>query len=273
VLLLILSIHTIIDVLENLGWLPEWIDRRLHKKREATMQHTLESIGVTPKIPWVKSVNQALDIKSEIALPEAHPELKERLRNIVSKYIESHRFTIGSTSRIPVKYFINLRHAFCAAPKDEIDKQLAEIMLAHIKECFKRNSLSASAVVARKNGLNILGYLVARAMGLPLLLYTEDVSIWCAENGKDGSIHPRHIDYNLPKFSTAIIVDDSCVGGGSFKDLADDLRKHGINIEHAFVLFTRKEVDAVQSLRSHGLTLHPLDSYSDAELSQLYAAQ
>lgn len=287
-LFVILSVHIIIDVLDKIGWLPESLEKMLHKHKKAlilevlaeagvkprsyeeVVRHTLDALGVKPKVPWVKSINQVLDIRSEISLPESHPNLQELLGRIVAQYIEENEFTIGSTSKVPVQYYVNLRHAFCAAPYEEIDKRLAEIMLAHIKECFRRDGISTDAVVARKSGLNILGYLVARAMGLPLLLYTEDVSVWTPHPGESPTSRPRVIDYYLPPNSKAIIVDDSCVGGGSFRDLANNLRSNNILVAHAFVLFARREIDVVQALRSDGIELHALDFYCDADLQELY---
>lgn len=268
-ILVIVSVHTLVDILDKVGYLPEWIEKKLHGHKEKEILEIISKLGIDQKARWFRSVNQVLEIRSEIAPCDFNPHLRDHLRIIVKDYIEEGRYTIGSNSKIPVKFFVNLRHAFCTSPSCEYDKRLAEIMLAQIRDTFRRDGISAGVVVGRKNGLNLLAYIVARSMGLPLLLYSEDVSIWNPRNGEAATARPRHLDYDLPVGAEAIIVDDSCVGGGSFKDLALDLKRQNIKVEHAFILFCRKEVNACKALLQDGITLHFIDEYNDNDLSEM----
>lgn len=268
-ILVIVSIHTIVEILDKIGYLPGWLGQKLHKRNEKTIVEILSKLGINQKARWIRSIDQVLDIPSPFPDNEVNPVLRDHLRRIVKDYIEEGAYVIGSTSQVPVQYFVNLRHAFCSSPEREFDKRLAGIMLTYIRDTFRREGISADAVAARRGGLTLLAYLVARAMGIQLLLYSEDAAVWNPRKGEQAKSRPRHMDYDLPPGTQAIIIDDSCVGGGSFRDLARDLKRHGIIVSHAFVLFCRKEVDARTALQQDGITFHSIDEYRDDDLRDL----
>lgn len=265
-LIILLSAHTLLEFLSHLGFLPDPVEEYLEKKRQKRakelIDHTIASMGLTQLTEHVKvgrTVSEVLNFAESEVIDDLGPLLDE----IVAKSIEKGQFLIGSNTKQPVHYFVNLRKIFCQNHGEQ-DRQMANIMIQFVKEKFLLNQLTCDFVVARKEGLVLLAYLVAKAMGKPLLLHSETPSVW-----DKPTTQPKFFDYSVAKDSKAILVDDSCVGGTSFQTIASDLKAKGVHLEHVFVLFCRKECAAEAFLTKHKLQLHSIRQYDDITLAPM----
>lgn len=266
-ILILLTIRTIIDLLLALNLAPRMLKTWSTESRREEFRDFIGMVGIDEQIRRARSIAQVLRVSREFH--EDNSQLQKRLEKIVSKYIDQGKYSIGSVSKQRVRYFLNLRHAFCAMnPAEEIDRVLAEIMLAYVTNECQREGISFDLVVSRRSGLDVLGYLVAKAMETPFLLYSTGDGVWQASTS-DTDLKRRPIDYQPHPARNAIIIDDSCVGGGDFRDMARDLKDYGVTVTHVFVLFCRKEVDAAEKLRREDMRLHALDIYGDDRLESL----
>lgn len=269
VVIVLLTVRTVLDALVALNLAPPRLRRWLTASRREELRALIKELGLEEQIERARSTAQVLSIRREFH--ENDDKLRQRLDRIVARHIDEGDYSIGSTTKRGVKYFVNVREAFCNPPLDEeFDRVLAEIMIDFIANKMQSDGISFDMVVARRNGLDILGYLVAKSMRKPLLLYSDhDGGVWLRSNGE---AEQKMLDYHPDRVRRAIIVDDSCVGGSEFREMAATLRRDSVQVKHVFVLFCRAEVDAAAKLGKDWLTLHALDAYDDERLGKLLEA-
>jgi len=269
VLLALLTVRTILDALVALGLAPKKLRDWLAYNRREELRTLITELGLQDQVKRARSTAQVLSIRREFH--EENDKLRARLEAIVASHIDEGDYRIGSTSKHSVNYFANLRQAFCeATPGEELDRVLAEIMIEFIANECRKSCISFDLVVARRNGLDVLGYLVAKSMNKPFLLYSARDGVFVRSKGKS---EVKVLDYTPERNHRAIIVDDSCVGGSEFREMASALKESGSVVTDVFVLFCREEVNAAKSMANDKLTLHALDSYGDERLGRLREKQ
>jgi len=257
VIVLAVSIKSVVDVLKTTGiFHPSWMDT-IYRNEDEKIKKTLQELGVLEKVDHYKSLTKSLNINTSITNSD---ESKEILTLLAKKYTERANLIVGDTTQQEIKYYLNLRKAFLNGDAERIVQMMCSLIVNKSRE----QSIVYDCIISRKNALDLLGYEVAKRLQVPFILYHEQKSIL---NMKDHSVEP--FDYLPDDIQYPIIVDDSNMGGTSMVDLA--IRYHqetDINIQHAFILFTRN-INSVDKLKAANVTLHFLAAYCDEDLKEL----
>lgn len=255
IIVLAVSIRSVIDVLKATGVFPRsWVNF-IYKNEDEKIKRTLQELGVLSKVNHYKALTLGLNSKF---VGMSDDQCKEQISNLSKSFIENSPLIVGDSTKEKLNYYLNLRGAFTSGRAE----LMVELICSFLSNTASKEAIEYDCIISRKSGLDLLGYHVAHIFGLPFILYHDQRSIL-----KDSKI--KSFDYLPEEVQKPIIIDDSCMGGSSIASLAMDYKEEtGVQIEHAFVLFIRKEA-SVEKLNKVGVNLHYLEFYDDEKLKKL----
>ena len=229
VILIILSIATLVTVLDYLGWLPPKARRFLHLNRAQDTVETLKEFGI--------NVRNYKDATMALRFPKG--EDPKSIIQLTIKAMKQHLFNekcaVGHTNRTEIPRYYDIIGAVCS-PQKAAD--LASLMAKYWTYYFKNNAdkidLGFDFVVTPKGGSPTLGYEFAKLLDVPFALHEESDRI---HNHADDARTRFDMETILPKRQRALVVDDSITGGTMVNKTIKDLRKYGYEATACFVIF------------------------------------
>lgn len=253
VVLLILSVSTIISVVESVGLMPESISRKLRKNRNSDVVMVLKDLGVD-----FHEERRSRLFKKISSFLRSEKEFEERVRNSLKKDTLNGSFLVGQRNEVSIEKFIDVMSAVCNENKAVVYARYLSTFFYRtvcIDNGFNENDFDF--IVTPKSGSPILGYEFAKIIGKPLVLHNHKEqkyrTIQCDD--KEGAFDA---DFTIIAGMKALIVDDSTTGGGKVIDAINDLRKLGCKVENCVVLFEPQAKNVSQILEDHNVKLHSI---------------
>jgi orotate phosphoribosyltransferase len=246
----ILAVGGLPAILDYAGFLPQWLARWIARNRlESTLQ-ALKRIGV--RVSWNEE-QQTLNIiqRTLSATSIMEPAYKVHLRHLLDEDSFVGSVDIGVTRKFTSEKFIDVMGGSTDPARV---KEYARILNTHLGI---ENIPDFDLIATPKEGTPILGYEFSVLTGKPLILGV-------IEKAKNASqIMGNHVILDYPKSlllqdKRALLVDDSTTGGRKMMDLAEELRRAGVTVEDAFVLFEPKGKGAREKLKRQGINLHAI---------------
>ncbi len=264
-IILLLGIKAVFDVGHYVGLLPGFIQRRLEAKEESATMRVLRRLGIVRMIPEIKEMKAFNDIDPT----ELSRNYKGVAEQLIKPLVEKRgAFTIGRHVRMSSPYYVGLREALVEWGNATT---AAKILAAFIRDTIKTRGkegapVNYDLVVGHRDGSPLLAAAAAKNVRTPCVLFGERPRI------SDSSVDRFHLD-GLPRESatgrSAILVDDSTTDGEMLISIANALRRRGITVEHAFVVFTRTVGGAAQVLEDGGIQLHAILPLSEDDLGRM----
>lgn len=228
-ILIILSIATLVTVLDYLGWLPPKVRRFLRLNRVQDTMETLKEFGINTRA-YCDATMPLRFPKSNDPVDTINCTIRE-----MKHYLFNEKCAVGHTNRTEIPRYYDIIGAVCSPQKAE---QFASLMTKYWGHFFKENSgkieLGFDFVVTPKGGSPTLGYEFAKLMGVPFALHEENDRI---HNHADNVRTRFDMEAILSIQKRALIVDDSITGGTMVNSTIKDLRKYGYNVTACFVIF------------------------------------
>jgi len=260
IIMLLITVRSIIDVANGMGFLPKSCYKFLYRHEEERLKNLLDELGVLPRKDYYKALTISLD-NPHLRTSDME-DIKKCFQNICKPYIEDvgkDNIVVGDKTRLPIRYYLNLRKAFC----DGHDMDLSDLMASFIMNEMRTNKIIFDCIVSRKSALDLLGYTLSKMLKLPFILYHDQPSIFYPGTGKI-----KDFDFIPNDKKKPLIVDDSCVGGNSILEMANSLRSYGFEVNDAFCFYSRSP-DSESVLNNNGIKLHYLECYDDKTLASL----
>lgn len=159
---------------------------------------------------------------------------------------------IGYAPNLRVEVFVDLLSAVLVPSR-------GRILVDALVESLPKLDLKANGIVAPKWGNPVLGYELAQALDLPLLL------------ARDDRLFGRWFDGMLERERNWLLVDDVASDGERLAELVERAQDEGIQISSARFVVIRREGDARRALESEHVLAEGLREWDDDELRQLQA--
>lgn len=247
IIIALLGFSTLIQICDMIGFLPEWLRKRLRVNKSQDTLEVLKEFGINTNMYRRKN--------AIVGIPRDYDS--KNLENDIGKKLEELKINInvsvGKTRKTELNYYIDLIGHSCS---EECAQAYARILTSYWADMIE-NSLSVNNpvidfVVTPKDGSPILGYEFAKLINKPFVLHEEsprfdseedDMRKWfdCAAIPPDGS--------------KALIVDDSTTGGRKVLSTIEDLRKYGYIVSECLVVFEPQNKDARKKLFDQDVNL------------------
>lgn len=230
VILWLLSVATLIFILDVIGLLPPRVAKWLAKNRLDSTIRALQSLGVRVSWDGDKPSPSTLLSRTVHSLLGKEPEYRSHLTAMLAQHTMATEVDVGQRRTFAAASFIDV---IGNTTHPETARQYARILYTHL---HAEGLLDFDFVATPKDGAPLLGYEFAILAGKPFILGVCD-------KGRDptGKIRSHLIlDYPLHMSLEAqrgILIDDSTTGGRKMVDLAKVLRAEGATITKAAVLF------------------------------------
>ncbi len=177
-----------------------------------------------------------------------------------SSYVTSE---VGKNIISTYKYYVNLRSIL---PSSNDATQLSYVLSGFIYDMIEEHNLHYDYVAVNRNGNSILGYLISNFLSIPLLIVNYD-SRWVLD-GKRVKVDGIGKDVN-PNEKKVFLVDDAVSDGTILKESCSVLGEYGFISTDVYVLFSRKEDDAIGEYNKIGLSLYSIFNLGDSEIKQI----
>lgn len=257
IILALVTIRSILDVAKGMGFLPMKWYNWLYRSEELRFKSLLTDLGIMPRKKHFQAMTNFLD-NPNLQHSISPKEIKNKFLIICKKHIDKQSLTVGDSKDLKVEYFLHLRRAFITG----YDMELVKIMSSFVINTSKEKGITYDAIVSRKGALDLLGYLVAKRLNQPFVLFHDFENIM----SETGAVY---FDYLPPSVKNPLIVDDACASGDSILQMGNLLKTAmNINEVNAFVLFTRK-ADTKEKLQKNGILLHEIAHFEDSDLENL----
>jgi orotate phosphoribosyltransferase len=230
VILWLLSLATIIFILDVIGLLPPWLAKWLAQNRLDATIRALKSLGV--KVAWDGDkpaapgrLSRAID-----SLLGEEPEYKARLKAMLAQHTLNAPVDVGQRRTFALQSFVDV---IGSTTDPEAARHYARILYTHL---HAEKLLDFDFVATPKDGAPLLGYEFAILAGKPLVLGV------CSKGNDSTGKSRSHLILDYPlhmslEARTGLLVDDSTTGGRKMVALAKILRAEGATIQKAAVLF------------------------------------
>lgn len=229
IILIVLSLATLLGVLDYVGWLPAKVRRFLRLNRARDTMETLEEFGVDTR--------NYRDANLTLRFPkgEDSQNIIKVTKRAMEQYLINEKCAVGHTNKTELKRYYDIIGAVCSYTKAEhFASLMGKYWTNYSKSHDDRPDLGFDFVVTPKGGSPTLGYEFAKLMGVPFVLHEERARI---HNRPDDVRTYFDMETILPKDRRALIVDDSITGGRMMNGTIKDLRKYGYSVSAAFVIF------------------------------------
>ncbi|MCJ8318579.1 MAG: hypothetical protein MJK12_03030 [Colwellia sp.] len=254
------------------GVLEEILERHFGEKIkevvDSSIVETLSDTGIYRVLDENKSIYSILTknfIDSEIKKNSA--DYRSRLIHIIQKNSKNIPSKVGLKSPSNYEYYINLRSIL---PNSAEATMLSYILTGFILDSIENDNKRYDFIAVNRNGNSILGYLISNFLSLPLVIVNYD-SRW-ELGGKKVDIDGLS-EIRRPSNKRGFLVDDAVSGGSILKESCSILRKNGLQIDDVYVLFTRKEDDAISDYKNDSINLHSIFDLDDKAICKIIEAK
>lgn len=227
--LIILSIATLVTVLDYLGWLPPKMRRFLRLNRMQETMDTLKEFGIDTRSYYNATMSLRFPKSNDPA------DIISCTIKGMKQYLFNEKCAVGHTNRTEIPRYYDIIGAVCSPQKaEQFASWMAQCWGRFSKMNAEKFELGFDFVVTPKGGSPTLGYEFAKLIGVPFALHEETNRI---HNHPDNVRTRFDMEDILPKQKRALIVDDSITGGAMVNSTIKDLRKYGYNVTACFVIF------------------------------------
>lgn len=250
VVLWILSLATVVQVLDANGFLPKFLTRWFARNRYEATLRALKEIGVRMELEDPLDRGVVEKIKSAISCES--PSYVSALEVLMDGCTYEGKAQIGASRHFQSDSFVDMMGAstnFATA------SHCAKLLNTHLG--YLCTPLAFDAIATPKAGSPLIGYEFSRLKRKPLILGYQEK----CESEAMGC----HAKMDFPKGLKlkglrVLLVDDSTTGGTKMMDLVNALRSEGAVVEAALVLFEPKGKGAKERLAKENVALHSIVS-------------
>ncbi len=248
IILVLLSLSSLIGILDYFGFLPRSIKTWLRLNRTEDTMELLSRFGVD--IDRYRRTNQSVSFPKFLTESEIEKNVIEELDKQCKI---QQQLVVGHLQRTKLAYYYDVIGKTCD-PK--FAKYFAEILSTFWAfNCQKPDVIrnpDFDFVVTPKAGSPILGYEFAKLINKPFLLHEHSERF----SSKNSDMRCLFNCSEIPiEGSTALIVDDSTTGGTLIVDIVKSLRKYGYQVHTCLVIFEVKVKDAKTKLGNNNVQL------------------
>lgn len=246
-ILIILSVATLVTVLDYLGWLPPKVRRFLHLNRAQDTVEILKEFGIDTR--------NYIDATMPLRFPKGEdPQSIIQLTiKVMGQHLFNEKCAVGHTNKTEIPRYYDIIGAVCSPKKAAY---LAALMAKYWTYYNTKNAdkidLGFDFVVTPKSGSPTLGYEFAKLLDVPFALHEDSDRI---HNHADNVRTRFDMEAILPNQKRALIVDDSITGGAMINSTIKDLRKYGYDVTACFVIFEVCAKNGRTSLESNKVNL------------------
>ncbi|MGJ4914164.1 phosphoribosyltransferase [Bradyrhizobium sp. HKCCYLRH2060] len=246
----ILSVSSVISILDYVGFLPRKISRILTRNKLQPTLDVLKELGVDV------DKHRRVNIASEI--PEYFPssEVVMQARGALDKITIRRKIMVGSINVVPSDKYIDLMGASTEPQSAAI---FARLMASYWKGVLVDPKSVKSPVfdfvVCPKGGSPILAYEFSKLFNKPLVLHCTETKFKTEKEIFQSRFDARSVP---GAGAVALIVDDSTTGGNKVLRAVDDLRRFGYVSSDCLVVFEPVLKNAKDLLASKGVNLHSI---------------
>jgi orotate phosphoribosyltransferase len=255
IILAILGVSTIIFVAESVGFLPNFIRKRIMKNRASETIDVLKDIGFD--VEKVKRQNRAAKISEQVA----PPTLSENARRLTNESVISKPLKVGRVEAVDSNSFIDLMGSTCnSSTAVDAAQQLSAHWRNVIQESSEQTIPDFDFVAAPKSGSPLIAYEFAKLQKKPLIFHNENLKF----TSEDVDFAARFDAATKPApDSVGIIIDDSTTGGRKGLEVIEHLRDAGYQVHDFLVIFeplTKQAVgrNASARLKAVDVRLHSI---------------
>lgn len=231
---------------------------------DLSVVETLRDTGVYRSLDKQKSIHLILTRNFiDTQIRSNFENYRSRLIRIIRENSQEIPSKVGINSPSEYSFYVNLRSIL---PNSEEATLLSYILAGFIYEHIENEGKGYDFVAVNRNGNAILGYLISNFLSLPLVIVNYD-SRW-ELGGKKVEIDgikaiPR------PQNKRGFLVDDAVSGGSILKESCSILRDNELLVDDVYVLFSRKEDDAINDYKSRGINLHSIFDLNDQSIEKI----
>lgn len=246
-ILIILSISTVISVLEQVGWLPKKVRKYLKLSRSTEIIEILEELGID--VDKYRRSNVSVNYPKDYSKESVEKQVRDSLKQItINKPI-----SIGRNRVIKLESYVDLIGYSCDST---YACYYARLLSTYWAEAVKDNDMVKNPlfdfVVTPKGGSPILGYEFSKLIGKPFMLH-EDIERF---KDNDDDFRKYFNCASIPERGARfLIVDDSTTGGALIISVVHDLKKYGYMVTDSLVVFELTNKDARKKLKDEGVNL------------------
>ncbi len=253
VVLLVLSVSTLINVVESVGLMPEGISKRLRKNRNSDVIMALKDLGVD-----FHEERRSRLFKKIYSFLRSEKEFEDRVSGDLRRDTLNGPFLVGQRHEVSIKKFIDVMSAVCNEKKAVVYARYLSTFFYKtvcVDNGFNENEFDF--IVTPKSGSPILGYEFSKIIGKPLVLHNhkEQKYRMVDHEQKKGAFDA---DFTIAPGMKALIVDDSTTGGGKVIEAIKDLREQGCKVENCVVLFEPQAKNVSEILKNYNVKLHSI---------------
>jgi orotate phosphoribosyltransferase len=242
IILIILSIATVVFVIDAVGFLPYKYSKMIMKNRLSLTRDVLKDLGL-PVREFKKTISNCFST-------EKIEELEKKLSKITYKI----KVEIGNTTK---GYYFNSYIDLMGATANKINAQdFAGRLKKYVEQIDEIDLEKIDLIVTSKLGSPILGYEFAKNIEKKFILHSseEKFNPMMSNKYKINTKFDTGGCYNL-EGKNALIVDDSTTGGRKIEKIINDLRENSINVSHCLTIFAPQGKNAEKKLLKSGVTL------------------
>ncbi|MFQ2265859.1 phosphoribosyltransferase [Aeromonas hydrophila] len=250
IILWLLSLSTLIFILDSLGLLPRFIARYLAKNRMDSTLKALDEIGA--HISWYKEKTPFKNFQIRVCeCLNGKPEYVVRLQGLLEEHTISSGVNIGETRSFSTNAFYDV---IGSTTCPDVAIEYAKILNTFMSE-YEINRFDI--IATPKDGAPLLGYELAKMRKTPFVLGV------CKKGMVVNNDYKSHFELDYPltlnlKDKRILLVDDSTTGGRKMLSLAERLRQEGAIIENAIILFEPQGKGAREALKKLKIELHAI---------------
>ncbi|WP_160036563.1 phosphoribosyltransferase [Paenibacillus sp. An7] len=250
-ILLILTVSTVLFILEVSGLLPQKISLWINRNKLTQTFELLKQLGID--VDRYKRASLELDTPTYFK----KENLEEELRKELEKATLHENVGVGKITSQQSNTYIDVMSFSTNPVQAELyTRYLSTFWSRKLSERGAVRNASFDFIVTPKNGSPILGYEFAKLFKKPLALYNEEPKFSTGKN-----IFQKTFDFmgkEPKKGSVALLVDDSTTGGRKMVDAIDKLREQGYIVTDCLVLFEPTIKDARERLKRKDVELHSI---------------
>jgi orotate phosphoribosyltransferase len=246
----ILSIASVISILDYVGFLPRKISRILTRNRVQPTLDVLKEFGID--VDKHKRMNLAAEIPTYFPSVEIAETTGAALERVTLK----RKIMVGSINSVPSTKYIDLMGA---STNPTTAAFFGRLLIAFWKTILTDQNVVRNPafdfVACPKGGSPIMAYEFAQLAGKPIVFHCQE-----AKFRSEKEIFQAVFDAQSepPAGSIALIVDDSTTGGNKVLKVVEDLRRFGFVVGDCLVVFEPTLKDAKGLLASKGVNLHSI---------------
>lgn len=246
-ILIVLSISTVIQVLDMCGFLPRKVRKFLRLNHSEDTMDVLKEFGIN--IDMYRRNNATVGIPRDYSRETLEEDLEKKLNELkIDKMV-----SVGKVRKTKLDYYIDLIGHSC---NPNVALAYARTLSSHwahvVENTSEVQNPSVDFIVTPKGGAPILGYEFSKLLNLPFLLHESEERFTCEKDDMRRFFDCAEVP--VPG-SRALVVDDSTTGGRMVIETITHLRQYGYEVSECLVVFEPQSKDARKKLINQGVNL------------------